>query len=234
MAIADADTAIESFLELERRFQDFIRVVPIAPEHNRVHSPVLASILLDACSLLETVLKSTMDNVRYDNVTNITVIRARRYSQAPPYLNIGDLRTVFRPDTFYAKPVWYLPRGESSYPWHVWRLATGQPRWWKAYNAVKHSRFQKASQATLLTTLHALKGLFLALVQSLEFRARLIERGMLRCNLVTTTQLVAHAVAWEPIPVAWAVPVVVRSELFGYKFLANGSPSKSSDSTIFL
>ena len=234
MACADSDTAIESFLELERRFEEFVRVVPIAPEHNRVHSPVLASILLDGCSLLETVLKSAMDNARYNGINNIAAIRARRYSQTAPYLNIRDLRAVFRPDTLYAKPVWYLPRGESSFPWYVWRNANGQPSWWNAYNAVKHSRFQNASQATLLTTLHALKGLFLALVQALDFRARLIDRGLMRCSLVNTNQLHAHAIAWEPIPVQWQVPVVVSSRLFGYKFLAVGSPARAIDATVFL
>ncbi len=234
MAVADSDTAIESFFDLERRFEAFVRVVPIAPEHNRVHSPVLASILLDACSLLETVLKSTMDNQRYNAVNNIANIRGMRYAQQPPYLNLGHLRTVFRPDMFYAKPVWYLPRGESSFPWYVWRTAQGQPRWWAAYNAVKHSRFQNANQATLLTTLHSLKALFLALVQSLEFRERLISRGLVRCSMVGIQQLRHHAIAWEPIPVQWQEPIVVTSSLFGYKYLAHGSPAYATDPTIFL
>jgi len=233
MATGDADTAIESFLDLERRFESFVRVVPITPEHNRVHSPVLASILLDACSLLETVLKSTMDNARYNAVNNIANMRAMRYADNPPYLNIGHLRAAYRPDMFYAKPVWYLPRGESSFPWYVWRNPQGQPRWWAAYNSVKHSRFQNARHATLLTTLHALKGLFLVLVQSLEFRLRLINRGYIRCSAVSIHLLRAHAVAWEPIPVMWQDPIVVTTSLFGYKFLAQGSPAIASDPTIF-
>jgi hypothetical protein len=234
MATTDADTAIESFLDLERRFEAFVRVVPITPEHNRVHSPVLASILLDACSLLETVLKSTMDNQRYNGFNNIANIRAMRYATNPPYLNIGHLRTVFRPDTFYAKPVWYLPRGESSFPWYVWRNAQGQPRWWAAYNAIKHSRFQNANQATLLVTLHALKALFLALVQSLEFRLRLVNRGLIRYGALGIQHLRTNVVVWEPIPVWWQDPIVVTTSLFGYKYLAHGSPRHAVDPTIFL
>lgn len=234
MSTADADTAIESFFDLERRFEAFVRIVPIAAEHNRVHSPILASILLDTCSLLETVLKSSMDNARYNAISNIANTRAMRYTDTPPYLNIGHLRTVFRPDMFYAKPVWYLPRGESSLPWYVWRNAHGQPRWWTAYNAVKHSRFQNASQATLLTTLHALKALFLVLVQSLEFRERLINRGLIRCNMASIHMLRAHAITWEPIPVLWQNPIVVNTTLFGYKYLSQGSPAHATDPTIFL
>ena len=75
MAVEHADNAIESFLELEQRFDDFVRAVPIAPEHNRVHSPLLASILLDACSLIETVLKSSMDNARYNALQRFDNVR---------------------------------------------------------------------------------------------------------------------------------------------------------------
>jgi hypothetical protein len=163
MATEHANVAIESFLDLERRLEAFVRAVPIAPEHTRVHSPLLGSILLDACSLLESVLKSSMDNARYNGVVDIANIRAMRYSDRPPFLNIGHLRTVFKADMFYSKPVWYLPKGETSRPWYVWRNQTGQPKWWDSYNDLKHSRFQNASKATLLTTLHALKGVFLAL-----------------------------------------------------------------------
>ena len=138
MAGAHADFALESFDGLERRFTEFLRAVPPDPAHLAVHSPVLASLLLDTCSLMESVLKSTMDNVRYNGANNIAQHRARRYSTAPPYLNIGDLRTVFRADQFYTKQVWYIPRGEASVPWYAWRGAAGHPRWWHSYNGVKH------------------------------------------------------------------------------------------------
>lgn len=234
MATEHADIAIESFLDLERRFEAFVRAVPITPEHNRVHSPILGSILLDACSLLESVLKSSMDNARYNGINNIANIRAMRYANSPPFLNIGHLRTVFKADMLYSKPVWYLPKGETSRPWYVWRNQTGQPSWWHAYNALKHSRFQNASQATLLTTLHALKGVFLALVQSLDYRPRLIDRGLLRCSGIGIQYVRTHVVQWEPIPVAWQAPIVIRTTLFGYKYLATGSPAHATDPTIFL
>lgn len=234
MSTNHADVAIESFLDLERRFEAFVRAVPIAPEHNRVHSPLLASILLDACSLLETVLKSSMDNGRYNSIHDIRNVRSMRYADKPPYLNIGHLKNVFKADMFYSKPVWYLPRGETSRPWYVWRNKSGHPSWWNAYNSIKHSRFENAPKATLLTTLHALKGLFLVLVQSLEFRSRLIERGLIRCSGVGIQQLRTYAIQWEPIQVEWQAPIIVNTSLFGYKYLSQGSPTHAVDPTIFL
>ena len=126
------DTAIDSYLELEERFESFLRAVPYNASHLRVHSPLLASILLDACSLLESVLKAAMDNTRYDVIPNIAVIRPKRTTTHPPYLNINDIRTVFRPDTFYAKPVWLLTLGVRSFPWYSWQTMNNQPSWWRA------------------------------------------------------------------------------------------------------
>jgi hypothetical protein len=230
-----ADTAIESFLELEHRFVDFTRLIPVAPEHFRVHSPVLASILLDACSLIETTLKSSMDNARYNTVQNIAAIRALRYAAAPPYLHIGHLRTVFRPDTLYSKPVWFLPRGAASYPWYAWRQPQGNPAWWGAYNNVKHSRFANAHLATLGTTMHAMKGLFLVIVQTLDFRERLVERGMIRREKRTIADLKADVNAWEVLIDNWHTPVLAMSNVFGYRFLSRGAHSThAKDASVFL
>lgn len=230
-----ADTAIESFLELERRFVDFTRLIPVAPEHLRVHSPVLASILLDACSLIETTLKASMDNPRYNSVQNIAVIRAMRNAAAPPYLNIGHLRTVFRPDMLYSKPVWFLPRGASSYPWYAWRQLRGNPAWWGAYNDIKHSRFENAHLATLGTTMHAMKALFLVIVQTLDFRERLVERGMIRREKRTVSDLKADVNAWEVLVDNWHTPVLAMSNVFGYRFLSRGAyTTHAKDASVFL
>ena len=80
VATTHADFAIESFSELETRFAEFLRVVPPDPTHLRVYSAVLASIFLDTCSLLESILKSAMDNARYDGITISAAHRASRYA----------------------------------------------------------------------------------------------------------------------------------------------------------
>ncbi|MCW5664632.1 MAG: hypothetical protein KIT35_12410 [Piscinibacter sp.] len=234
MAADHADTALEGFLELERRFQNFTRTIPVATEHLRVHSPVLASILLDACSLTETSLKSAMDNARYNNIPNIAQHRARRYAAAPPHLNINDLRTVFRSDMLYSKPVWYLPHGSASYPWYVWRRPNGHPAWWTAYNTVKHSRFEQARSATLGTTMHAMKALFLVLVQTLDFRERLVERGVIHRERRTIANLKADVAQWEVIQDGWNTPIVARSSLFGYRFLSQMNSTHAQDASEFL
>jgi hypothetical protein len=232
MAAEHSDTAIESYIELELRLRDFLRVVPFEPVHQKVYSPVLASLLLDCCSLIESILKSTMDNARYDGIHNIAQHRARRYATTVPFLNINDLRATFRPDQFYAKRVWFLSRGDPSLPWRPWCFTAGNPKWWTAYNRVKHARFDNAPQAKLGITVHAMKALFLVLVQSLEFRARLVERGIIRARGLPIPALLAAVANWETLPTPHIVVAV--SDLFGYKFLSQGSPAQAPDASLFL
>ena len=165
MATAHALDAIESFFELERRFVQFCNVVTFIPAHSKVYSPVLAGLLLDCGSLSESLFKSAMDNARYDGIPNITGFRAKRYALRAPHYNISDSRSVFRSDQFYAKKVWYIPRSDSSFPWHAWQMSAGNPSWWQSYNNVKHDRFGNVSQAKFGTVMHAMQATFLSLVQ---------------------------------------------------------------------
>lgn len=232
MANDHAMDALDSFLSLEKRFGEFLNAVTFKSEHLRVHSPMLTSILIDTGSLVESVLKSGMDNARYNGIGNIGVIRGKRYSTTQPYYTINDSRAVYRSDQFYGKKVWFLPRSDSSFPWHAWQRANGpHPKWWKAYNAVKHDRFGKMKEGKLGIVMHALGGAFLALVQCLDFRETLIVRGIIRSDALTTAQLKPVAAQWEPL--ATGGIVYARSQYFGYKYLTTGNPKQAVDVGVF-
>jgi hypothetical protein len=224
--------AIESFLELERRFVQFCSAVTFIPAHSKVHSPTLAGLLLDCGSLSESIFKSAMDNTRYDTTANIAVIRAKRYAITSPYYNINDSRSVFRPDQFYAKKVWYIPRSDSSFPWHAWQQNTKNPSWRKSYNNVKHDRFGNISQAKLGTVMHAMQATFLSLVQTLDFREDLIKLGIIRSPTLDVAELLASATHWEPLPTNEVV--FAKSQVFGYKYKSTGSPRNANDISVFL
>lgn len=232
MAATHANDAIDSFLELERRLQTFVSVVTFKSDHLKVHSPFLAGLLLDAGSLSESIFKSAMDNPRYNGVPNIAAIRAKRYATTTAYYNISDSRTVFRSDQLYHKRAWYLPRSDRSLPWAAWMKSTAvHPKWWKSYNNVKHDRFGHMKQAKLGTVMHALGGTFLALIQTLDFREALVERGIIRCRNINAATLRGIVNAWEPLQTNETV--VARTDLFGYKFLSTGSPKQADDISVF-
>jgi len=232
MAEEHAIDALDSFLSLERRFGEFLNAVTFKSEHLKVHSPMLTSILLDAGSLVESVLKSGMDNSRYDGIANIATIRGKRYSTSSPYYTVNDSRTIYRSDQFYAKKVWFLPRSDSSFPWHSWQTANGpHPRWWKAYNSVKHDRFGSMKEGKLGTVMHALGGTFLVLAQCLDFRDTLVVRGIIQGPGLKISELKPIASQWEPFQTQTIV--FAKSQFFGYKFLSTGSPKQAVDVGVF-
>lgn len=232
MAVPDAQDAIESFLHLEERLMAFCKIVPFVPAHYRVHSPTLASMLLDCGSLSESIFKSTMDNAHYNARPTVDAIRGRRYTTAHPFYNINDSRTVFRSDQLYNKSVWYIPRSDSSMPWHAWQKTTGNPAWWRAYNLVKHSRFANQSRATLSTVMHAIEATFLQLVCALDYRDELINQGIIRCSAMDISSLKTAMTGLEPFSIPHKV--IARSGVFGYKFRTTGSPGHARDISVFL
>lgn len=232
MAGEDARDAIESFLNLEERLAAFCRIVPFVSAHYRVHSPTLASMLLDCGSLSESIFKSTMDHSHYDARPGVVVARTRRAATAPPYYNIADSRRVFRSDQLYNKSVWYIPRSDSSMPWHAWQRQTGNPAWWGAYNSVKHSRFANQSKATLSTVMHATGATFLQLVCSLDYRDELINQGVIRSSAMDVASLKATLVGMEPFTSPSVI--IARSGVFGYKYRTSGSPGYAKDISAFL
>ncbi len=230
--INKTDWALDSFLDLERRMIEVLRIVPYESNHLRTFSPILASILFDASSLTESILKVSMDSKRYDSIPEIDSLRAQRYSIKKSHFTINDLWGVFRGDMFYVKPVWLLTRGITSYPWYTWRQKKMKhPAWWKAYNSTKHDRFGSARSATLQNALHALKGCFLCLSSSLEFRSRLVERGVIRSRALTAAQLVPIGTTWEPLQTDEIV--VSSTKLLGYEFLTK-KPKRRNELSVFL
>ena len=104
-------------------------------------------------------------------------------------------------------------------------------QWWKSYNAVKHDRFGHIAEAKLGTVMHALRGAFLGLVQTLDFRSTLVDRGIIRSKNISAAQLRTMASNWEPLPTNETV--IARTELFGYKFLSRGSSRQADDVSVF-
>ncbi len=57
------------------------------------------------------------------------------------------------------------------------------PDWWKAYNHIKHDRFQNKKEATLNVTINALSALFILNVIHLETMPVLVDYDIIKSNL---------------------------------------------------
>ena len=56
------ETVIPSFTQVEAMFQDVLGRIPYVPEHENVWSPSLATILLEACSQLDSLWRYRVTN----------------------------------------------------------------------------------------------------------------------------------------------------------------------------
>lgn len=145
----------EVYLLLEDEFINYIRYVPIVPNHNNVWSYPLASILNNVGSCIDLFFKNAIDCQSLDGKNNIQTIRDKSKK------NMKDYRSLFDEEyQLSKKTIFNLQNFSSHCPFYKWGNKQTPP-WWKNYTDIKHDRFRNKEKATLSLTLDALGGLFL-------------------------------------------------------------------------
>jgi hypothetical protein len=146
------NSVVNSFTTTEEMLLDVVRVVPYVREHEQVWSPKLVTVLLEACSQLDSLWKAQASLSRFTKKGNL------------------DIKDYF---AYYGKdlgPRWIVAYGEEPEllkPYECWEGAKEYvvPDWWAAYNKVKHNRLANRTSATLKSAISALGALFLAIVR---------------------------------------------------------------------
>lgn len=210
-----ARTVVSSFNAVERMLAEVLAVVPYCDEHEEVWSPRLATVLLEACSQL-------------DSLWQQQAVVERQVSKSEQ-LSITSHFDDFAADVarklilFFGDPI------ETICPYEAWAQPNSyQPlEWWQAYNMVKHNRLENRRRATLRLSLEAVAGLFAAILSCQSCWGAIIEAGWVWSNqhrdnalrddesgssLVTTvveSALLARPIGWfgETIPssAAWFI-----------------------------
>lgn len=148
-----AYTAVQGLLTLEKTLHDALRYVPCCDEHNKVWSPVFASIIIDAASQVDSVWKASTrhanPNTNSDRLTIVDHFGA--WGQF-----VAREQVVF----FGGQS----PRLVS--PFAAWQQGFSVPDWWAAYNELKHDRFTHQDRGTLEAAIDATAALLLAIVYS--------------------------------------------------------------------
>ncbi len=80
--------------------------------------------------------------------------------------------------------------------------------------------------------MHAMKALFLVIVQTLDFRETLVMRGIIRSRGMTVAALRPIAAVWEQLVTPGTV--IGATPLFGYKFLSADGIGHAEDTSYFL
>ena len=150
-----ANSVINSFNTTEKMLVDVVNVVPYCDGHRDVWSPVLVTIILEACSQLDSLWK-------YDAKQSSYVTKDR--------LSIRDYFVYYGE---YMAPKWLVFYGEvpeKIQPFESWGKIPSSAdyqelEWWAAYNKVKHNRLKNRTSATLKHAVYALAGLFTAILR---------------------------------------------------------------------
>lgn len=146
-----AKSVLNSYIAIESMLAEILRTVPYCIEHENIWSPVLVTVLLEACSQLDSVWEFQARQSRY-------VVKKR--------LSMRDYHEHFREQIAFKWVVFWGEKPEQIYPYDSWNNSSDYSKldWWDAYNKVKHNRLLNRTQATFRHAVWALSGLFLAIL----------------------------------------------------------------------
>lgn len=154
MSSLDEHAAIqiyEWYADIERRLLEIVRVLPFVEhaELANIHSPRLASILLEAASLVDALLRDQLPSkFTRPNGKNCS----REKANIRDYLN--ELNPTLRLSKSQSLLLIGIPTLLSPFaPWD--NKTVPQLPWWRAYNALKHDRLTSSPDVTLAYCLDA-------------------------------------------------------------------------------
>ena len=132
-----SDLIICWYLEMEKRVESFIQTVPYRSDTTTLFFSPLASIFLDACSVLDAVFRE-----EYSGSVNREKLTMGDYApEFEPRLSLQNKRTLF-----LQYPLKYMQ------PFDGWTDKHGAYcalKWWQDHNDLKHDRVAKHEKATL-------------------------------------------------------------------------------------
>ena len=151
------DFVVANFHSLEEQLVDCMRYVPFIERNQAVVSPKFVPILMDACSLIDSILRDCTGGGKRHTFKEYAVLHEE-------HLELEGTTSLL-----LVSPLQLLR------PFRGWRGAT--PVWWDAYNKVKQDRIRNYAAATYSCTVSAMAGLHQLLARSWQFLGQLTLAG---------------------------------------------------------
>lgn len=205
------DIAWNEYKDLEEKFLNYLRYVPLTKEHCDVWSLHLGDLLMIICSILDSFFRRSIYCSELDGADKIRYYRSLNDIQ----INMGTYRVIF--DQFYqlsSKNIYLLNPFVSFSPFANWK-SNLKLEWWGAYNHVKHDRFKNKKEATLQSTFNALGALFILNVLHLETMPVLVDYEIIKSGLAKSY---LKYVLLKKEPLDEIEIVYAKTKLFGYVF----------------
>ncbi len=200
---------------LEAQLVEFLKHVPPQGSNMNAWSPTVATIIKEACSLLETILKWSSP----------TKAKVRGRVKKRKDLSIEDLAILNSELLGLAKRkvIWLTSPPEYRTPYDCWvNLSQSKrvraPAWWTTHNRLKHDEISFMEEATVNMGIDALAGLILAAGSSPEMTRALMQRDLLHWRNVPPHQVVTWALGGFP----QGFPIILKTTLFA--ILLGGPP----------
>ena len=151
------DFVVANFQALEDQFIECMKYVPYVEQNQAVVSPKFVPILMDACSLIDSVLRDSTDGDKRQTLKTYAALHEERLEleETTSLVLVSPLQLVR--------------------PFRGWRGT--MPVWWDAYNKVKHDRIRNYAAATYSCTVAAMAGLHQLLARSWQFLGNLTRAG---------------------------------------------------------
>lgn len=149
---------IAQFTDLEARLCSYMEYVPYVNNNKGVLSPKLPGMLMEACSLIDSVFKHFVNDQKQNGGFKGYV------NSVEQWLDLENTTTIF-----LISPLKFLT------PFKGW--SQNVPDWWAAYNKIKHDRINSFEAASLENVVMALAGLHQVIVRSRIFISEMVKAG---------------------------------------------------------
>lgn len=152
--------------DMEKIFLNFLEYVPLASDHSKVYSYKLLHLMLQIGGYIDTSFKEMATHSSFDGNEKCKAIRGKAVKRETVGIDLA--REAFEPiyhlssRLVLVKSPAYLARViiERWSPFVEFKEGKS-PKWWKAYNEVKHDWLANLEQANVRNTLYALASAFL-------------------------------------------------------------------------
>ncbi|MFW5700736.1 MAG: hypothetical protein ACOCWM_03515 [Cyclobacteriaceae bacterium] len=148
--------AISNFHELEERLMDCLSYIPFIEQNQNTISSKFIPIILEACSLIESIFKDTLGKGKFN---------FKNYSrEIDSQLNLSETITIF-----LTTPLKFIQ------PYSNWKDEV--PLWWDVYNKIKHDRLTNMHLATFNNAVLAITALHQIISKHRKYTNHIIEQG---------------------------------------------------------
>lgn len=148
---------LANFTSIEDRLVEYLNFLPYTKDTQLVVSPRFIPIILDACSLIDSILRSIIQINKRTTFKNLAL-------ETEQYLELSNAFSIF-----------LTPNLAFLNPFETWIEKV--PEWWNAYNSLKHDRIGQYSIATYENSVLALCALHQVIARNIHFIPNLISSG---------------------------------------------------------